>query len=79
MKQTKTSTIIRHQLPHSTAIEFVAYALLTQTMVVQFRDGGRYAYYNVAPRMYGLLITADSPGAFFNRVIAGQYESELVS
>ncbi|MFW5895402.1 MAG: KTSC domain-containing protein [archaeon] len=44
-------------------------------LVVEFRNGGAYQYRDVEERVYRSLVTADSPGRYYNRHIKGKYFS----
>lgn len=58
---------------NSSAIEFVSYEPASQRLHVTFRHGGTYTYFGVPPDVYEDLIDADSPGTYFNEVIAQLY------
>ena len=42
-----------------------------QTVLVTFRDGTPWAYYNVPPEVWHEFRTSDSPGRYINRVLNG--------
>ena len=48
-------------------------------MIVEFKGGARYKYFDVPSEIVGELIGADSVGKYFNSNILGQYKEELVS
>jgi len=53
---------------NSSAIEAVTYDENRCTLIVEFRDGDRYQYFNAAKMVYDELFKAESTGAYWNRV-----------
>jgi len=45
----------------------------TQTLEVEFRNGGVYQYFDVPQPLYEQLIAAESVGTFLNTQIKGAY------
>lgn len=50
----------------------------TDTLVVEFQDGKRFAYFNVTPSTYRNFTLAPSAGEFFHRHIKDRYGYEEV-
>lgn len=57
----------------SSAIEAVDYNEFTCNLTIYFHDSGGYTFYGVPWDIYLGLISADSPGTFYNRYIRGRY------
>ena len=57
----------------SSAIAQVAYDDHRQLLRVKFRDGAVYLYLDVPAAAYHGLLTAQSQGAYFNRMIRSTY------
>lgn len=55
----------------SSFITTAAYA--DSVLYLTFKDGGRYAYYQVPPHIYEELISAQSPGKYFQEKIINKY------
>ena len=51
----------------------VGYDSDTQTLEIEFRDGGIYQYYGVPEMVYRQLLTATSHGKFFHAHIRDVY------
>jgi hypothetical protein len=52
----------------SAAIAAVTYDEGRGTLVVEFRDGGRYRYFKVPEIVYQKLLKTESAGAFWNEI-----------
>ncbi len=52
----------------SSAIEAVTYDKKERSLIVEFRNGDSYRYFNVPGMAYQALLSADSAGAFWNGV-----------
>jgi hypothetical protein len=57
----------------SSFIATVGYNSWSGTLVVVMRSGQSYEYHNVPYSVYIGLITASSPGAYYNEHIKGKY------
>lgn len=57
----------------STSIDRVGYDSDTQELEVRFVNGQSYTLTGVPPDIANGLITADSPGRYFNQHLKGQY------
>lgn len=64
----ETSTPLR-----STALAGAAYDDETRTLTVDFRNGRTYTHEGVPQEVYDGLVSAPSPGQYYNSVIKGQY------
>jgi hypothetical protein len=53
---------------NSSAIEAFTYDENRRALVVEFRDGDSYRYFDVPETVYHELLEADSAGAFWNQV-----------
>ena len=62
-----TSTLV------STTLAAVAFDASGRCLRVQFRDGSCYEYRGVPYVLFQELLTAESKGAFFNRVLRGKF------
>lgn len=60
--------------PLSSCIQRVEYDTEEGELVIEFTDGTFFTYHNVPPEVLGGLLSAASPGAYFNRNIRGVYE-----
>jgi hypothetical protein len=60
----------------SSVIANVGYSPGEQILEVEFHSGRVYQYLNVPPEQYGLLMSADSIGSYYNRNIRDKYESQ---
>ena len=47
-------------------------------MELEFSSGGVYDYYEVPPKVYAALMSAESKGRFISEQIRGRYRSEKV-
>ena len=45
----------------------------SQTLEIEFHNGGIYQYFNVPRAIYDQLLTADSPGGFLYEYIRGVF------
>jgi len=57
----------------STTLATVAYDADRELLQIEFRDRTTYRYFNVPGDVYETLLLAPSKGAYFNRVIRGQF------
>jgi hypothetical protein len=64
----KTAPSARVRL-ESSSLAAAAYDERRQTLQLDFRDGMRYLYSGIAPKLYRELLCASSQGFFFNRYI----------
>ena len=53
----------------SSNISSVGYDESTQTLEIEFTSGTVYQYFGVAPKIYKEIMSADSPGKYFNENI----------
>jgi len=58
----------------SSNLRAVGYDSGSQTLEIEFRNGGAYAYYGVSPWVHAALMTASSHGKYFHSHIRGKYE-----
>lgn len=58
---------------HSSNIRSVGYDLASQTLEVEFHNGGLYQYYGVPETIYQGFMQAASKGSFFNNHIKDRY------
>lgn len=57
----------------SSNIAAVGYDADTQTLAVEFRSGGTYEFYDVPEAVYQGLLSASSPGSYFQNEVRGRY------
>jgi hypothetical protein len=57
----------------SSNVATVGYDSKTQTLEIEFNNGGVYQYFDVSQEIYEALISADSVGKFLNANIKGYY------
>lgn len=57
----------------STTLAAVAFDPSRHCLQVQFRDGSCYKYTAVPSAVFQALLTAESKGGFFNRVLRGKF------
>jgi KTSC domain len=57
----------------STTLAAVTFDVSRRCLRVQFRDGSCYQYASVPYGVFQALLTAESKGAFFNRVLRGNF------
>lgn len=69
---------MRRRLVSSSAIASVGYDRKSRTLELEFSSGGVYDYYEVPPKVYEELMSAESKGRFVSERIRGQYPSERV-
>jgi len=60
----------------SSNLNAIGYDQETETLVVEFKGGGRYAYSDVPAEVFMAFQDADSAGKFFHREVKGQYPAE---
>lgn len=61
------------EIAHSSNIGKVGYDREAREMVVEFRNGGSYAYAGVDPTTAADLASASSPGQFFHLHVRNRY------
>ena len=69
---------MRRRPVSSSAISSVGYDRKAKTLELEFSSGGVYDYYEVPPKVYAALMSAESKGRFVSERIRGQYRSERV-
>ncbi len=69
---------MRRRLVSSSAISSVGYDRKAKTLELEFSSGRVYDYYEVPPKVYAALMSAESKGRFVSEQIRGQYRSERV-
>lgn len=57
----------------STTLATVAYDADRELLQIEFRDRTTYQYFNVPADVHETLLRVQSKGAYFNRVIRGQF------
>jgi len=57
----------------SSNVAAVGYDSETQTLEIEFNNGGVYQYFDVSQNIYEALISAESVGKFLNGHIKGYY------
>lgn len=57
----------------SSTIDSIYYATTTSELMVTFKNGTTYTYYNVTLEDYLALITSESIGKAMNQIIKGKY------
>ncbi len=62
----------------SSAVSSVGYDRKAKTLELEFSSGGIYDYYEVPPKVYAELMSAESKGRFIAERIRGKYQSERV-
>ena len=68
-----TSTAIRHTFVRSSNLREAYYDPVSQTLLVDFRNGGRYSYASVPSMVFSGLIRAASAGRFHTQWIRERY------
>lgn len=58
---------------NSSAILAVDYEFRSQVLTIQFTSGGVYAFYGVPAAVFQGLVSASSPGRYYNHYIRGRY------
>lgn len=62
----------------SSQISNVSYDPSSKTMQIRFKNNTMYMYTNVAPSIFGALISADSVGSYFARYVRHKYNGVKV-
>ena len=62
----------------SSQISNVSYDPSSKTMQIRFKNNTMYMYANVAPSIFGALISADSVGSYFARYVRHKYNGVKV-
>jgi hypothetical protein len=57
----------------SSHLNRVRYIEEERVLEIEFNNGGMYEYYEVPPKEYDRLLSADSHGSYFNEFIKGHY------
>ena len=60
--------MLSHEFVESTMLASCEYDPDTKELMVEFKGGKKYYYVDVDPAIYADLITAKSPGRYFNSV-----------
>jgi len=60
--------MLNHQFVESTMLASCEFDPETKELMVEFKGGKKYYYVDVPIEIYGDLITAKSPGKFFNSI-----------
>ena len=63
----------------SSHIKSLGFDPRTNTMAVQFREGGIYHYHATPPQLYEEFLAAPSKGKFFRSAIKSRFRSAKVS
>ena len=58
----------------SSNIRSIGYDSSSQTLEIEFHNGGVYQYFNVPESVYKALMSASSHGSFFHHNIKNQYQ-----
>jgi KTSC domain-containing protein len=61
------------ETPESSSIARFCYDRTSQILVVEFKNGRTYNYYEVPGSVFGQMVAASSKGQFFLKNIDGQY------
>jgi hypothetical protein len=70
--------MITHDTPNSSNIARLSYDDEKGNLMIEFRSGKMYRYYDVPMEIWTGLISADSVGRFFNSNIRGKFKEEQV-
>lgn len=70
--------MITHDTPNSGNIARLSYDDEKGNLMIEFRSGKFYRYYDVPYDTWNKLIEAPSAGQFFNGNIRGKFKEELV-
>ena len=57
----------------SSNLRSIGYDSESQTLEIEFKDGGIYQYFNVPESTYNALMSASSPGSFFHHNLRGRF------
>lgn len=68
--------VVMRALDKSGQIESAGYEDAKNVLVVKFRHGGTYHYFDVPPQLYHELMRAPSPGGFLASEIKGRFQFE---
>ena len=72
--QQPTAPAIDMQPVKSSNLSAVGYDAATNTLAVQFKNGGVYHYAEVPADVFQQMLTAASPGGFYASAVRGQYQ-----
>jgi len=64
---------MRREPVRSSVLRSAGYDPSTSELEIEFRSGDVYRYFAVPPSVHRELMAAESPGAYFNRVISDRY------
>ena len=70
---------MERQAVSSTNVAAIGFDAGTETLEVEFHNGGIYQYYGVPEHMFAELMQAPSAGRFFNMYIKNNYAYSRVS
>jgi hypothetical protein len=59
--------------PNSSNVAGFDYAPATQVLIVEFKNGGRYNYFDVPANVYEAMKAAPSTGEFLARNVKGRF------
>lgn len=62
----------------SNVIETVQYDLFGEYMVLKFKNGNVYKYYDISAVLFAGLMTAESHGAYFNKYISKKHHDTRI-
>ena len=60
--------MLNHEFIESTMLSSCEYDPETKELMVEFKSGKKYYYVYIDPAIYADLITAKSPGRYFNSI-----------
>lgn len=60
---------------NSSNLSAVGYNPTTETLSIEFHDGGLYEYHNVPQKIYEELMNSSSKGKYFHRFIKDYYHT----
>lgn len=63
----------REESLNSSALQSAAYDDELNTLEVTFKNGNTYSFFAVPPDVFEELVTSNSPGGYYNRVIKPRY------
>jgi hypothetical protein len=69
----ETEVNVKHAVLESSSLAKVAYDADRAVLQLEFRDRAVYQYFGVPAGIHEGLLLAPSKGAYFNRVIRGQF------
>ena len=60
--------MLNHEFTESTMLASCEYDMENKELMVEFKNGKKYYYIDIDPVIYADLITAKSPGRYFNGI-----------